>query len=375
MIIGLYDIDMSKYIHVPLNLELAKLSSYYKSRGEIVSLSPLFSPQRYDTFFCRKDYYDGDFPSELFNNKNIIYGGRAFNMKKYFPLEEEIEKQKPDIYIYEKFRDKFCINKRKEKAFKTMLNADHFRLSLDGETIWNDFYKQINISSVSHTLFLHDYNLNSIKNSDIIIKEIMKKMSKNHKHLAVKFPIEVDNEKDLFKWISFSPSSSFFILQYNGIMEDEIFYELIEKTKGTSILEQFNYNITRNYEEEDFIKNKIQKVYKQIIFLRSKKRFVNLKYDKNFFTDKKWERIIELFQIYSALTHKVPDEIFDRVIRKNTMYQYASSLLEEETIKSTFTKKEVRDLFQLVREKNYECFKDFYECNSVIFKGGKFINE
>ena len=57
------------------------------------------------------------------------------------------------------------------------------------------------------------------------------------------------------------------------------------------------------------------------------------------------------------------------------MYQYASSLLEDETIKSTFTKKEVRDLFQLVREKNYKCFKDFYECNLVIFKGGKFINE
>jgi len=29
-VIGLYDFDMAKYIHVPFNLELMKLSSYYK---------------------------------------------------------------------------------------------------------------------------------------------------------------------------------------------------------------------------------------------------------------------------------------------------------------------------------------------------------
>ena len=79
MIIGLYDADIIKYAHVPFNLELMKLSSYYKGKMEIVSLSPFFSPDMYNKFIYRKDYYDGYFPSELLKSEKIIYGGRAFN--------------------------------------------------------------------------------------------------------------------------------------------------------------------------------------------------------------------------------------------------------------------------------------------------------
>ena len=44
MSVGCYDADMQKYIHVPFNLELMKLSTYYKKKGEIVSLAPVFKP-------------------------------------------------------------------------------------------------------------------------------------------------------------------------------------------------------------------------------------------------------------------------------------------------------------------------------------------
>ena len=88
------------------NLELMKISSYYKKKMEIVNLSPSFSPNMYNKFIYRKDYYDGIFPSEIFKNNNI-------------------------------------------------------------------------------------------ENSDLIISDLMKNMA--HKYLAVKFPIQVDNDLDLFK--------------------------------------------------------------------------------------------------------------------------------------------------------------------------------
>lgn len=44
MSVGCYDADMQKYVHVPPNLELMKLSAYYKKKGEIVSLAPVFKP-------------------------------------------------------------------------------------------------------------------------------------------------------------------------------------------------------------------------------------------------------------------------------------------------------------------------------------------
>lgn len=248
-----------------INLELMKLSSYYKKRGEIIGLSASFSPEMYNKFICRKDFYDGEFDFVI--DDKVSYGGRAYHRDNYVPLNLEIEKQKPDILIYEKLKSKFCTNKNMTQAFEIMSRAEHFRLSLDGKTIWNNFEKQINISSITHTLFLHDYNLNNIQNSDIIIKELMNKMSKNHRHLAVKFPIEVDNFEDLFKWTEFSPSSNFFLLQYNGLMDDEVLYNFVQKQKGTSIARQLDYIVTDSCKnEEDFIK-KLPILFKQINFL------------------------------------------------------------------------------------------------------------
>ena len=40
-----------------------------------------------------------------------------------------------------------------------------------------------------------------------------------------------------------------------------------------------------------------------------------------------------------------------------------------------FTLEELRDLFQMVREQNYEVFKMFYESCKVEFKGGKIIDK
>ena len=75
----------------------------------------------------------------LQKNNNIEYGGLAFNQENYISLSEDIEKQKPDVFIYENIRKKFCTNFKMKEAFNTLMRAEHFRLSLDNKTIWNNF--------------------------------------------------------------------------------------------------------------------------------------------------------------------------------------------------------------------------------------------
>lgn len=374
MIIGLYDADMSKYIHVPFSLELMKISSYYKKEGDIVSLSPSFSPELYNKFIYRKDFYDGYFPKELLTFENIEYGGKSFDREKYLPLNEDIEKQKADVYIYERFRDNFCNSIIMKKAFNSMIRAEHFRLSLDGKNIWENFYKQINITSDTHTLFLHDYNLNSIENSFIILKELEKKMSKKHKAIANKFPIQIDNFNDLNKWISFEPSESFFNLQYNGLLKDEELYDFIKKQKGTTISKQTIYNITENVSsEKDFIKNYLKKLFRQVIFLKQEEQKIKLKYDKYLFKNKQWERVIDMFQAYLDNTYCKRKKID---LKNDSLYNYANRAREYSYYgRELFLKPELRELFSLVKKENYECFKDFYECHTVKLKGGIFQNE
>lgn len=71
---------------------------------------------------------------------------------------------------------------------------------------------------------------------------------------------------------------------------------------------------------------------------------------------------------------------FRRIVPYDSLYSFARSFSPVETYKFHFqqienqlhTKEEAKQLFQFVREKNYELFKDFYECHQVKLTGGKF---
>lgn len=54
MSIALYDDDFRRYVHVPFNLELMKLATYYKRKNEIVVLTPSIQKDRYSTTFCER---------------------------------------------------------------------------------------------------------------------------------------------------------------------------------------------------------------------------------------------------------------------------------------------------------------------------------
>jgi hypothetical protein len=227
-------------------------------------MSPSFQPSRFSKFIIRKDYEDGIYPRNLLNFDNIEYGGYAFSNGLYVPMPREIEIQKPDFSVYERFRDDFSTTRDFEIAFRAMSNAQHLRLSLDGKTIWNEFQKQLWNVNDTTMFFFHDKNLHQIDGAYELITELT---SRNtglmNGYVGMKFPVVVDNGEDLLKWCSFKPAYSFYCLQYNGIIEDEVLAEFVTKRYGKSFLRQLDYVVTMGFkDQEDFIQNGLLKIYR-----------------------------------------------------------------------------------------------------------------
>ena len=145
-----------------------KLSSYYKKKRQIVILTPRFTPERHQKFFLRKDYPDGNYIEGMDKIPNLEYGGYAFTNNVYSPLPEEIEKMQPDSSIYAKM-EKVILSKQdyalRKKIFLNMTEAEHCRLSLDGENVWEDFPKQFKNLKQARNIMFHDFNLGNISNS------------------------------------------------------------------------------------------------------------------------------------------------------------------------------------------------------------------
>ena len=385
MSIGLYDDDFMRYAPVCFNLDLMKLSTYYKRKKEVVVLSPTLEPERYTHFIFRKDYNDGNFNKNIFLD-NVEYGGHAFSGKKYISLPEEIQLVKPDKYIYEKLSSQYNTISIKN-CYKTMTNAEHIRLSLNGTDIWKDFSKTYEITNKTRCVIFHDYDLGKIKDSDLIIRDITNTMIKaygtNGQLVGMKFPVQIYNEQDFRKWLKFNPMSLMFGLQYNGLMNNDFFQEFLLNNNSRSISKNLYYNITYGLSSEnDFIKSRLSKIFKQVLLSRSLGIRILLKYDDNFFIDKRWERIIYLFNLYCNDKKKeyqkkiIPG--FRDFSTTYTLFRYISSpKFFNGHFKSQinwFTREEMRDLFQLVREKDYETFKMFYESCLVELKGGEIVD-
>lgn len=373
--IGIFDADMYKYIHVPFCLEAMKLAAYYKKKRDIVTMSLYYTPDKYTKFIYRKDYNDGDFPNNLYKLNNIEYGGTAFTSS-YVPLPEDIEKYKPDVSIYKTYFNSFVTSYDYEQAFNTMYRAQHLRLSLDGRNIWGNYSKQLSNLSDRNTIFIHDLNVNDVAGAAEELQLILNKTKDTitSRKVGFKYPIRVNNIEDLFKWAQFNPTEKYFTISYEGLMADEAYYELIKKDLSNSYQRKIEYHITKNlYTEDEFIKQVLPKIYRQLIFSRQYHQYFLLKYDTDFFIDSRWYKVLDLLNRYAVSLYDMPLETYYKIIPYDSLYSFVKKIEERPLIKDyNFNKQDARDAFSLVREMNYDLFKDFYELHTVDLIGGEF---
>lgn len=362
---GLFDADIKVYPYIPFfNLELMKLSSFYKQQREIVTLSPSFSPNMYQHFILRQDFQGENYPIIKYNN--VEYGGRAFNVFKYHPLPLEIEQMKPDTFLYNKIENRYQVSKEKKSAFNRMRNAEHIRLSLDGQHIWESFESQFKRLSDHVGIVFHDYDLGAIENGYETVVDILKdyKLYKDGQRIGMKFPVQTNTEEQLLQWGSIKPMHKFYSIQYNGILTIPLIKDFAEVTKHTSNVIQSYYNVTRASTYEKFITQDIVDLYYNVCFLRTNRLYFSLIYDENFFQDKRWEKVIKLFNAFMRAPSKMKDTTFNRILGYDSMYNFARWISDYPIPgknKDSFTTTELREVFQFVRQNNYELFKLFYE--------------
>ena len=377
MSVGIMDADMSAYLLVPFNLEVMKLSAYYKKKGEIVVLSPSFTPHRNTKFIYRKDYDDGDFPRGLTTYGNVEYGGLAFSHNKYQPLPIEIERMKPDTSIYSKMESKILgpATSERRKIYNNMIEAEHCRLSLDGKTIWPEYTKQFKNLKQARNLMIHDYDLGAV---DGAFEEVQKLLARARTdgwatRLGMKFPVQISRSEDLLKWSSLRSNSTFYSLRFNGVIDNQSFQEWVEKSYEKAIYSQMEYHVTAPwYDENHFIECLLPQILRQVIFSRRYRISFSLTYDEGFFSDPRWEEVIRLFNFYHTSFMNETEAVFYKKIEGDTLFDFAANTMKRPYGtygQDAMSIADVRKIFEFVREHNYPLFKDFYECNARSIGG------
>ena len=359
-----------------VNLELMKLSAYYKKKREVVVLSPSFTPDRHQKFYLRKDYNDGNFIKGLETIPNLEYGGYAFTNGIYTPLPSEIEVMHPDTSLYASMESKIVGDGRKgrKKIFQNMMEAEHCRLSLDGKTIWEDYPKQFKFLKTARNLMLHDFDLAAIDGGFEEVKKLLARARTDGwaTRVGMKFPPIISQGQDLLNWISLRPNSTFYSLRYDGVIDDDCFEDFIGICREKAIYNQLDYYVTASSKDEnEFLEKYIQPIFRQVVKSRSYRVFFTLKYEENFFFDRRWERVLDLFNFYHNSLKGENQAIYYSKITNDTLFDFAKASYSElpPWAKNEMNRQEMRELFAFVREKNPALFEDFYEFNINRLEG------
>lgn len=374
MSIGIMDGDMATYLLVPFNLEAMKIAAYYKKRGEIVVLAPAFWPERHRKFYYRKDYEDGNYPLGL-NANNVIYGGLAFSDNIYQPLPMAIEKMKPDTELYRRMEQSITSQPNGKKIFQNLMTAEHCRLSLDGRTVWRDYGVQFHNLQNTQNLLLHDYDLGQVKNSFQTVQDILARARNDGwaTRVGMKFPVRVSTGDDLINWSSLRTNSTFYSLRYDGVIPSDAFTEWVGRCRERAVYRQMDYYVTSpRYEENDFLEHLLPKIFKQVVISRSYRVFFTLKYDENFFSDKRWCDVLALMNCFMSSMADWATPNYLQGIPADTMYDFARSAKSEAPhwwYGKYYTTNQIREIFAFVYEHHPELFKLFYQCSAEKLGG------
>ena len=355
---GIYDCDILNGTPM-FNLELMKLSSYYKGKGEIVAYSDRFHPDRFNHFIVGKDRIDENFRFPIYDYNNIETIGRFFSPKKYYPMDLAIEKQKPDTYIYHKVINRGTLNQKELDFYKSQRRAEHLRLSLDGTTIWNDFESQLYGYGVQSAISIYDYDPGKIEHITDVLKDLAIKPDHKMQHtLLFKFPIRVSCTADLEPWSKFRfyQNRIIFIIERPPTAEDVGFLtENYELLKSKTIM----CNVSKNTTCSDFLEN-INTLYRYIYVLRTMYKNFSLIYDQGFFPNEEWENLIA---ILNGFINNYLAAVKGRKHKKPTLtlYDYVQNSIYKKGEVTGLTPEEARNCFLFIAQHNYSLFKDFYE--------------
>lgn len=362
MSVGLLDADLYQHGAVPFNLDLMKLSTYFKKNKELVSLTHYFCPEKYSKYVVRKDIFDNDFKGFDLANPKVSYGGLGFSSGNYIPLELDIEKNIPDVNIYNKMERYFQSNCFHKDLFKQMIGARHLRLSYDGKTVWEDAFKYSNEVNVSQSIFIHDTNLTNIEGARQFLKD---NVNPKTTYIQNKFPLIVNSEEDFLNWYSIPNLGACNTFQYYGILTEGSLEEIVRQkhirsTRIENIVVDYNTDI------QDFLSNQLPTILMQALFLWTNQREISLKYVENVLPKKDIERFLDFINVYikNANQMRYKKSIYDFI-------KFIRWRLDKGYDSFGYTLEELREIMERIREYSPEAFRLCYVMDKVTFRNGK----
>lgn len=371
MSVGIYDLDLYTYTQIPLNLDVMKLSAYYKKQKEIVLLVPKFAPDKHTKFIMCKDYDDDIKLPDLSQYTNIECRGLYFSANRYIPLPIEIEKMKPDTSIYKKAEVIYKTKglKTAVKLFNKMMGAQHCRLSLDGKTIWKDYKSQVTLKGC-RTLMLHDENLGQIEGA----LEEVERIVKNHSRLSIatKHPILVNTEEEFLRWLKIPASDGLFTLVYNGILTPKSF-NIYTQYSTYSFRGQTEFNLSK-VPKDWLLGDGARNLLRQALISRIWGHKFLLTGIDEIMIKAEWKNYFYLLNNFSNAHQKINDSLKEHLFGKMTLYDYVKWLKQVNYIAyrdDCINKDKAAETFECIRKENPILIREFYECcyDKIIQEG------
>lgn len=250
MDIGLLDQDALLYPKefIP-NLEIMKLSSFYKKKRHYVTL--ILNPdktERYSKILLRKDKKDNIYLSNLLLQDKCSYGGLAFTNGIYAPMDLEIENSVPDISIYNSYFRKFSI---KEKDFR---EASFIRFSSNGKDCDLNYKKGITGSNISF-FFVYDPNIIELEEPVKIFNSM--NITSIHQKVIFVSPQYTDNLENLKNWCTNRWLGAKNLIIYDRYLYNKDFKELCQESKNFIVKPKIicgldkNQTYTKNFLKQD----------------------------------------------------------------------------------------------------------------------------
>lgn len=310
MSMGLYDADLFNYHYFTLpNIDLMKISQYYRNQNELVAQPRKFEPERYSSSFYFQDFEGELIEVDKFETYNVQCRGRYFYPDYRIPLPLDIEMTVPSPLIYQKFYAQAAQTGIGADIFKSIAadTSDHLILSLDGSTVWDKWDSQLGKKRTARHVILYDYNLAGIKEVIPAIKQIQNRWRSTHgtwgqtqfRPITSKFPIQLRSIQDIRQWwdLELSPFNEFIIDQKINAAEMMWVTRYLNEVQP-----QFN-KLTYRIQPQEVVYNRLARIlpilYHWTLFCKQHRIFLLLIYRADTFVDTEWDEVIQLINRFT----------------------------------------------------------------------------